>query len=470
MFAECMQWPKVRPLMLQERYDISVFSFTCKQTYSNILPTQLNELNKRRVEETIKLRDITLKEGEAKQLAKQEMEKYEATKREAEYVKKCVEREAEQRREAEAKSLQEAKERKKLENALAGSVIQYQKFTWEEIKTATLSFAEDLRVGMGAYGTVYKCSLGHTTAAVKVLHVMDACRSKQFQQELEILSKIRHPNLLILLGACPDHGCLVYEFMENGSLEDRLMRKNNTLPIPWFQRVQIAWEVASALVFLHKSKPEPIVHRDLKPGNILLDHNFVSKIGDVGLSTVVYSDHSSSSLSSSSSSYSSYKETSPIGTFCYIDPEYQRTGIVSPKSDVYAFGIVVLQLLTAKPPIALAHLVEKAIENDSLVDLLDEYAGKWPIEKAKELAILALRCTELRGKDRPDLQLQLLPALEKLKQQQQHIGEIPLPPNHFICPILKVRFCYYILSTSIYIYIYILVSKSFVFFFFCFFV
>lgn len=400
-----------------------------------ILLTQLNDLSKRRLEEANKFREVAVKEEEAKQLAKQEMEKYEATKREADYVKKCVEREAAQRREAEAKALQEAKEKEKLENALEGSVIQYQKFTWEEIKSATSSFAEDLRVGMGAYGTVYKCSLGHTTAAVKVLHVMDACRSKQFQQELEILSKIRHPNLLILLGACPDHGCLVYEFMENGSLEDRLLRKNNSLPIPWFKRLQIAWEVASALVFLHKSKPEPIVHRDLKPGNILLDQNFVSKIGDVGLSTVVYSD-----LSSSSSS--SYKETSPIGTFCYIDPEYQRTGIVSPKSDVYAFGIVVLQLLTAKPPIALAHLVEKAIENDSLVDLLDEYAGKWPIEETKELAVLALRCTELRGKDRPDLQHEVLPALEKFKQQ--HIGEKPstfqqpLPPNHFICPILKV--------------------------------
>lgn len=394
---------------------------------------KLNDLTKRRMEETNKFREITLKEVEAKQLAKQEMEKYEASKREVDYVKKCVEREAAQRREAETKAFQEAKEKEKLENALVGSVIQYQKFTWEEIKSATSSFSEDLRVGMGAYGTVYKCSLGHTTAAVKVLHVMDACRSKQFQQELEILSKIRHPNLLILLGACPDHGCLVYEFMENGSLEDRLLRKNNSLPIPWFQRLRIAWEVASALVFLHKSKPEPIVHRDLKPGNILLDRNFVSKIGDVGLSTVVYSDHSSSS--------SSCKETSPIGTFCYIDPEYQRTGIVSPKSDVYAFGIVVLQLLTAKPPIALAHLVEKAIENDTLNDLLDEYAGKWPIKETKELAVLALRCTELRAKDRPDLQHEVLPALDKLKQH--HIGEKPstfqqlLPPNHFICPILK---------------------------------
>lgn len=145
---------------------------------------QLNDLNKRRLEETIKLKEITLKEEEAKQLAKQEKEKYEATKREANYVKECAEREAAQKREAEAKVLQEAKEKEKLENALVGPVNPYQKFTWEEIVSATSSFSEDFRVGMGAYGSVYKCTLGHITAAVKVLHTKDAYRSKQFQQEV----------------------------------------------------------------------------------------------------------------------------------------------------------------------------------------------------------------------------------------------------------------------------------------------
>ncbi|KAK1420016.1 hypothetical protein QVD17_29521 [Tagetes erecta] len=133
--------------------------------------------------------------------------------------------------------------------------------------------------------------------------------------------KIRHPHLLILIGACMDHGCLVYEYMENGSLEDRLFCKNNTPPIPWYDRFRIVWEVASALIFLHNAKPKPIVHRDLKPANILLDQNLVSKIGDVGLSTMLQSDLSSTTTI--------YKDTSPAGTLCYIDPEYQRTGLVS---------------------------------------------------------------------------------------------------------------------------------------------
>ncbi|CAA2968021.1 U-box domain-containing 35-like [Olea europaea subsp. europaea] len=393
---------------------------------------KLNDLQKRRLEEGIKLKQISFKEEEAKELARWEREKYEAAKREADYVKECAEREAAARKEAEIRASREVKEKEKLENALTGSLHQYQKFTWEEIISATSSFSENLKIGMGAYGTVYKCSFLHTTAAAKVLHSKEASRTKQFQQELEILSKMRHPHLLILLGACPEHGCLVYEFMENGSLEDRLLRKNNTPPLSWFQRYRIGWEVASALVFLHNSKPKPIIHRDLKPANILLDRNNVSKIGDIGLSTVLHSDSSSAT----------YKDTALVGTLCYIDPEYQRTGSVSLKSDVYAFGMVILQLLTAKPAIALAHLVEIAMDEDRLTEVLDPEAGEWPIEETKDLAHMALRCTELRRRDRPDLQDEVLPLLEKLKEVSDRARDMalaakPPPPNHFICPILK---------------------------------
>ncbi|XWS36979.1 hypothetical protein CRYUN_Cryun19dG0003900 [Craigia yunnanensis] len=395
---------------------------------------KLNTLSKRRLEEAMKLKEINLKEEKAKELARQEKEKYEAARREVEHVKECADREASKRREAEMKAFHDAKEKEKLKNALTGHVQQYQKFTWEEIVSATSSFSEDLRVGMGAYGTVYKCMLHHTAAAVKILHSKDNSRSKQFQQELEILSKIRHPHLLILLGACPDHGCLVYEYMENGSLEERLLRKNNTPPIPWFERYRIAWEVASALLFLHNSKPEPIIHRDLKPANILLDHNFVSKIGDVGLSMMLSTDPSSTSTM--------YKDTGPVGTLCYIDPEYQRSGLISPKSDVYAFGMVILQLLTAKPAIALTHVVETAIDDDNLAGILDSEAGNWPVEETKELAILGLSCAELRRKDRPGLKDQVLPVLEKMKEVANRarisISSVQsAPPNHFICPILK---------------------------------
>lgn len=394
---------------------------------------KINELHKRRLEEDVKLREICLKEEEVKELALKENEKYEAAKREADYVKECAEREAAQRKEAELLALREAKEKDRLENALTGQAHQYQEFTWEEIVSSTSSFDENLKIGMGGYGTVYKCSLHHTTVAVKVLHSEGSHLTKQYQQELEILSKISHPHLLILLGVCPDRGCLVYEFMENGSLEERLFRKHDTPPIPWFDRYRIAWEVASALAFLHNSKPNPVIHRDLKPANILLDRNFVSKIGDVGLSTMINSDAALSTI---------YKDTGPVGTLCYIDPEYQRTGLISPTSDIYAFGMVLLQLLTAKAAMGLPHIVETAIDKDNLTKVLDPEAGKWPLEETKKLAMLALKCTELCRRDRPDLKDEILPALEKLKEVSDKTRDSASttkspPPNYYLCPLLK---------------------------------
>lgn len=239
--------------------------------------------------------------------------------------------------------------------------------------------------------------------------------------------------MLLLLGACPEKGCLAYEYMENGSLEDRLQCKNNTTPLPWFCRFRIAWEVASALIFLHSSKPEPIIHRDLKPANILLDSNFVSKIGDAGLSTL---------LSTPNMPFSTiYKDTAPVGTFFYMDPEYQRTGLLSPKSDTYALGMVILQLLTAKSPIGLPLIAESALEKDCLMEILDSRAGLWPEAEAKELAFLGLSCLELRGKDRPDLKDKVFPVLERLKDVAERAHDsIPpsVTPKHFICPLLKV--------------------------------
>ncbi|XP_065871716.1 U-box domain-containing protein 35-like [Euphorbia lathyris] len=395
---------------------------------------KLTGLNKRHNEEATKLKEIMYKEDLVNKLASEEKERREAAIKEAGYIRERAEREASHRQEAEFKATRDAKEKEKLESALEGSVEQYQKFTWEEIVSATSSFSEKFKIGMGAYGTVYKCDLHHTTAAVKVLHSKENSNSKQFQKELEILSKVRHPHLLILLGACPDNCCLIYEYMENGSLEDRLFRLNNTPPIPWFERVRIAWEVASALAFLHNAKPKPIVHRDLKPANILLDHNLISKIGDVGLSTILQSDVSYATTMQA--------DTGPVGTLCYIDPEYQRTGLISPKSDVYAFGMVILQLLTAKPAIALTHKMETAIDEGHLSEILDSSAGNWPHDETKELALLGLSCAELRRRDRPDLKEKVLPVLERLKGVADKARDAILssrltPPYHFMCPIVK---------------------------------
>ncbi|KAL1201191.1 U-box domain-containing protein 35 [Cardamine amara subsp. amara] len=425
---------EIEKLRTELRHVQEMYAVAQTETYD--ASQKLGELNQRRLEEAIKLEELKMKEHEARELAEKEKQNLEKARRDAESMRERAERERAHRREAERKSARDAKEKEKLEGTLGSPQLQYQHFSWEEIVAATSSFSEELKIGMGAYGAVYKCNLHHTTAAVKVLHSAENNLSKQFQQELEILSKIRHPHLVLLLGACPEQGALVYEYMENGSLEDRLFQVNNSPPLPWFERFRIAWEVAAALVFLHKSKPKPIIHRDLKPANILLDHNFVSKLGDVGLSTMVQVDPLLTK-------FTVYKQTSPVGTLCYIDPEYQRTGRISSKSDVYSFGMILLQLITAKPAIALTHFVESSMDsNDTFLKILDQKAGNWPVEETRELTALALCCTELRGKDRPDLKDQILPELESLKKlaekARNSLSGVPTqPPTHFICPLLK---------------------------------
>lgn len=213
--------------------------------------------------------------------------------------------------------------------------------------------------------------------------------------------------MVLLLGACPEYGCLVYEYMNNGSLEDRLYQRGNTPPIPWTRRFKIASEVATALLFLHQTKPEPLVHRDLKPANILLDRNYVTKISDVGLARLV--------PPSVADQVTQYHLTSAAGTFCYIDPEYQQTGKLTTKSDIYSFGILLLQIITAKPPMGLAHHVRRAIERGRFAEMLDPAVPDWPMEETLTFANLALKCAELRKKDRPELGLVIVPELKRLK-------------------------------------------------------
>ncbi|XP_049933222.1 putative U-box domain-containing protein 53 [Nymphaea colorata] len=409
--------------------DFWIFDRAFKSDIRAVASTEpVIEINNVKMHEANEIKEMSSKEEIAIRHAKDKKEKHEATDLEAKFAKnEHVWGEG-----AKNMAANEVKEKHVLEKPLEKLDQKYKKFPWEEIVSASSSFSESLRIGSGAYGTVYRCKFHHVMAAVKVLQINDGCKTKHFQQELEVLSEIRHPHLLMLLGACPDHGCLVYEFMQNGSLHDRLLRKNNTPPLPWFDRFRIAWEVASALFFLHNLKPKPIIHCDLKPANILLDHNLVSKISDVGLTTLLPKDHATSV----------FKNTALAATFCYIDPEYQRTGLMSPKSDTYALGLVILQLLTAKPPMALAHLVGTAVLENKLQNVLDYSAGEWPTQEAEELANLGLSCVELRRCDRPDLKDDVLPMLERLKEVSElahaSISKSKMSPSsHFRFPILK---------------------------------
>eukprot|EP00250_Pteridium_aquilinum_P013074 c21113_g1_i1 orf=212-2392(+) len=314
----------------------------------------------------------------------------------------------------------------------------YREYEFEELRIATNGFSETNMIGRGGYGHVYKGKLHHIRVAIKVLDKNSIQGPKEFQQEVEFLSRMHHPHIVLLLGACPEQGCLVYEYLANGSLEDCLQCTGNAAPLPWHTRFRIAAEIATALLFLHSLKPNPYVHRDLKPANILLDHNCVSKLGDVGLAA----------LAPSNISYdvTLYRETIPVGTPAYIDPAYQRTGAFTPRSDVYAFGLILLQLLTGKGPLGLPTIVEVALNEKTLERVLDPTAGDWPTEEATELACIALQCSMLEPRNRTDIQV-ILPRLEKLAtfaddsiawMKQNIAGTAVDIPSNFFCPISKV--------------------------------
>ncbi|KAA8538725.1 hypothetical protein F0562_028294 [Nyssa sinensis] len=397
---------EMKRLKLELNQTMNMYNTACKEAVT--ANKKAKELHQWKMEEVHRIEQARLAEEAALAVAEMEKAKCRAAIEAADKAQKLAEMEAQRRKYAELKAKREAEEKNRALNVLSNNDVRYRKYTIEEIETVTEKFSESLKIGEGGYGPVYRAKLDHTPVAIKVLRPDATQGRKQFQQEVEVLSCIRHPNMVLLLGACPEYGCLVYEFMNNGSLEDRLFRKGNSPSIPWRIRFKIAAEIATGLLFLHQAKPEPLVHRDLKPANILLDRNYVCKISDVGLARLV--------PPSVADSVTQYHMTSAAGTFCYIDPEYQQTGKLGIKSDIYSLGILLLQIITARPPMGLTHHVERALEKGTFPDLLDPTVPDWPVEEALQFAKLALNCAELRKKDRPDLGLVVVPELTRLRE------------------------------------------------------
>ncbi|XP_034928280.1 U-box domain-containing protein 35 [Populus alba] len=396
---------EMRRLKLELKQTMEMYSSACKEALT--AKQKAKELQRWKMEEEQRLEEARLAEEAALAIAEREKAKSKAAIEAAEAAQRIAELESQKRINAEMKAHREAEEKRKALDALANSDVRYRRYPIEEIEAATDYFSESRKIGEGGYGPVYKGYLDHTSVAIKVLRPDAAQGRSQFQQEVEVLCCIRHPNMVLLLGACPEYGCLVYEFMANGSLEDRLFCRGNTPPLSWQLRFRIAAEIGTGLLFLHQTKPEPLVHRDLKPANILLDRNFVSKISDVGLARLV--------PPSVADNVTQYRMTSTAGTFCYIDPEYQQTGMLGIKSDIYSLGIMFLQILTAKPAMGLTHHVERALEKGTFAQMLDPAVPDWPIEEATYFADLSLKCAELRRKDRPDLGKVVLPELKRLR-------------------------------------------------------
>ncbi|KAK1677391.1 hypothetical protein QYE76_038251 [Lolium multiflorum] len=322
-------------------------------------------------------------------------------------------------------------------SAAAEGTMHITELSCSEIREATNNFDHSLKVGESVYGSVYKGFLRHTHVAIKKLNRENT--QSQFNQEVEILSRVRHPNLVTLIGACKEDQALVYEYMPNGSLDDRLTCKNNSKPLGWQLRTRIISDVCSALIFLHSNKPHSIVHSDLKASNIILDGHNVAKLSGFGVCRMFTDEFRNTTTL--------YRHTHPKGSFAYIDPEYVMTGDLTPQSDVYSFGIVLLRLLTGRPGFGLLKDVQRAVEKDCLVAILDSSAGDWPAMQAEQLARVGLSCCEIRRKNRPDLRTEVWTVLEPIlkstsimlcslsfKSVSEDLGGVP---SYFICPILQ---------------------------------
>ncbi|KAK1426364.1 hypothetical protein QVD17_15035 [Tagetes erecta] len=278
------------------------------------------------------------------------------------------------------------------------------------LREVTNNFGEDNVLGRGGFGVVYKGELPNgTKIAVKRMDsgVMGTKGLKEFQAEIAVLTKVRHRHLVALLGYCinGNERLLVYEYMPQGTLSQHVFewREYKTNPLNWKQRVTIALDVGRGVEYLHSLAQQSFIHRDLKPSNILLGDDMRAKVADFGL--VKNAPDGKHSL-----------ETRVAGTFGYLAPEYAATGRVTTKVDVYAFGVVLMELITGRRaldetlPNDKCHLVtwfrRALISKENITKAIDQTLDtneEETLESICKVAELAGHCTAREPHQRPDM-------------------------------------------------------------------
>ncbi|KAD4178544.1 hypothetical protein E3N88_27135 [Mikania micrantha] len=308
-------------------------------------------------------------------------------------------------------------------------------FKLSELRAITQNFSTDFLLGEGGFGTVHKgyvdenmrSGLKAQAVAVKLLDIEGLQGHREWLAEVIFLGQLRHANLVKLIGYCceEEERLLVYEFMTRGSLENHLFKRISVC-LPWGNRVKIAIGAAKGLAFLHGAD-KPVIYRDFKTSNILLDSDFNAKLSDFGLATM------------GPEGSNTHVTTRVMGTYGYAAPEYINTGHLTTKSDIYSFGVVLLELLTGKRAMDKArpknehYLVDWAkpylTSSRRLRYIIDpKLAGQYSVRGTKEMAQLALNCVNLNPKDRPKMSeiIETLEGVQNLKDMAISCGQWPV--------------------------------------------
>ncbi|KAJ0718359.1 putative protein kinase RLK-Pelle-RLCK-VIIa-2 family [Helianthus annuus] len=315
------------------------------------------------------------------------------------------------------RSMHEEDDGERKDPSLSSSSLykQCQVFSLAEIKLATNDFDDAFVIGKGGFGQVYKgkINFGESTdiVAIKRLDCNSNQGATEFYAEIEMLSKIRHSHIVSLLGYCETDMILIYEYMPNGSLEDHLHKKRaNTSsysPLSWIQRLNICIDAARGLDYLHTGTgvQHRVIHRDVKSSNILLDENLVSKIADFGLSRITPASQSGATTNVYTGQI--------VSTFGYMDAEYFSTHRLTRKSDVYAFGVVLLEVLCGRPALdfsldeeqhSLAGWAKHCIKRGNLSRIVDpSLRGQVSAKCLKHFGQIAYECLRTSSKDRPTM-------------------------------------------------------------------
>lgn len=324
-------------------------------------------------------------------------------------------------------------------------------FTFAQLKSATRNFRPDTVLGEGGFGTVFKGWVDEKTyapsrvgvgipVAVKKSNPDSEQGLKEWQAEVKFLGKFSHPNLVKLVGYCWEEKqfLLVYEYMQKGSLASHLFRKGGGEPIPWDTRIKIAIGAARGAAFLHTTEKQ-VIYRDFKAANILLDEEFNAKLSDFGLAKLGPSDGNS------------HVTTDIVGTFGYAAPEYMATGHLYVKSDVFGFGVVLLEIITGLQVVDLnrpngqINLVDWAkpmlCSKNKLKKLIDpRLNNEYPLKAAFQVSELILSCLEPDPKCRPNMKevLEMLDRISTIRKKpkeskpkttksQWDVKDLPLP-------------------------------------------